>query len=74
MGRWGFRTSRSQESFSGLSLTDLSVLGLFESADDLDFPIMLPGILGIDENEWEYTLRQLVHQSDMLALAESTAW
>ncbi|OQE05704.1 hypothetical protein PENVUL_c022G02500 [Penicillium vulpinum] len=47
---------------------------LFESADDLDFPIMLPGILGIDENEWEYTLRQLVHQSDMLALAESTAW
>jgi hypothetical protein len=34
----------------------------------------LPRDIGIDEKDWKYTLGQLLHQSDMLAPAESTAW
>ncbi|KAJ5479043.1 hypothetical protein N7530_004552 [Penicillium desertorum] len=47
---------------------------LFESDTDLDFLLELPRDIGIDEKDWKYTLGQLLHQSDMLAPAESTAW
>lgn len=40
----------------------------------MDILLNLPEAVGIDEKEWRFTLGQLVHQSDMLAPAESTAW
>ena len=49
-------------------MTDLSsLLGLFESDQDLDTACGLAERLGFEMDNWEHTMSSMVHQTDMLA-------
>jgi hypothetical protein len=81
MGRWGWRTfshppsPSPKEEMKKIPRSLLTLKpGLLEGDLDLDISREIGKYLGVDMDDWDHSLSQLVNQTDMLAPSTAHHW